>query len=132
MKERANLMSEPSRPPGKTTVATGVLLTIARLTTLKVPGVSRMYQSPAGVNRIFQKGDYGDGVNIYIEDDMVYADIHVIVKHDVNIREVSREIQQAVKRALSEMVGMDVGAINIYVENIDYPAMQSVQEQTNE
>jgi len=122
-------MSNTSRPPGKTTVATGVLLTIARLTTLQVRGVSRMYQYPVGVNRIFQKGDYGDGVNIYIEDDTVYADIHVIVKHDINIREVSRKIQQDVKRAFSEMVGMDVGAINIYVENIDYPARQAAQEQ---
>lgn len=123
-------MSDTTRPPGKTTVATGVLLTIARLTTLQVRGVSRMYQNPVTVNRIFQKGDYGDGINIYIEDDAVYADIHVIVKHDVNIREVSRKIQQDIKRAFSEMVGMDVGAINIYVENIDYPAMQqAAQEQ---
>jgi uncharacterized alkaline shock family protein YloU len=129
MKERAKLMSDTTRPPGKTTVATGVLLTIARLTTLQVRGVSRMYQNPVTVNRIFQKGDYGDGINIYIEDDAVYADIHVIVKHDVNIREVSRKIQQDIKRAFSEMVGMDVGAINIYVENIDYPAMQAAQEQ---
>lgn len=122
-------MSDTTRPPGKTTVATGVLLTIARLTTLQVRGVSRMYQNPASVNRIFQKGDYGDGVNIYIENDSVYADIHVIVKHDVNIREVSREIQQDVQRAFSEMVGMDVGAINVYVENIDYPTRQAAQEQ---
>ncbi len=124
-------MSETTRPPGKTTVATGVLLTIARLTTLQVRGVSRMYQYPVGVNRIFQKGDYGDGINIYIEDDAVYADIHVIVEHDVNIREVSRKIQQDVKRAFSEMVGMGVGAINVYVESIDYPAMQAAQEQQN-
>ena len=124
-------MSETTRPPGKTTVATGVLLTIARLTTLQARGVSRMYQYPVGVNRIFQKGDYGDGINIYIEDDAVYADIHVIVEHDVNIREVSRKIQQDVKRAFSEMVGMGVGAINVYVESIDYPAMQAAQEQQN-
>lgn len=117
-------MSNTTRPPGKTTVATSVLLTIARLTTLQVEGVSRMYQSPAGVNRIFQKGDYGDGVHILVEDDCVYADINVVLEHDVNIREVSRNIQIAVQRAFSEMVGMDVGHINVYVENIDYPTMQ--------
>lgn len=60
-----------SRPPGKTTVATGVLLTIARLTTLGVKGVCRMSQIPTGVDRIFRKAEYEDGVRIKIEDDRV-------------------------------------------------------------
>ena len=117
-------MVNSTRPPGKTTVATNVLLTIARLTTLQVEGVSRMHQFPSGVNRIFQRGDYGDGVHIKIEDDRVFADIHVVLKNDVNIREVSREIQNDVKRALSDMVGMEVGRINVHIENIDYPVDQ--------
>ncbi len=117
-------MENSTRPPGKTTVATNVLLTIARLTTLQVEGVSRMHQFPSGVNRIFQRGDYGDGVHIKIEDDRVFADIHVVLKNDVNIREVSREIQNDVKRALSDMVGMEVGRINVHIENIDYPVDQ--------
>ena len=83
-----------------------------------------MHQFPSGVNRIFQRGDYGDGVHIKIEDDRVFADIHVVLKNDVNIREVSREIQNDVKRALSDMVGMEVGRINVHIENIDYPVDQ--------
>jgi uncharacterized alkaline shock family protein YloU len=114
-------MDNTTRPPGKTTVATNVLLSIARLTTLQVEGVSRMHQFPGGVNRIFHKGDYGNGVHIKIEDDRVFADIHVVLKNGVNIREVSRTIQHEVKRALSEMVGMEVGRINVHIENIDYP-----------
>jgi len=29
-----------------------------------------------------------------------------------------------VKRAFSEMVGMEVGRINVHIENIDYPSEQ--------
>ncbi len=117
-------MSETTRPPGKTTVATNVLLTIARLTTLQIEGVSRMHNLPSGVSRIFHKGDYGEGVHIKIEDDRIFADVHVILENDVNIRDVSRNIQNEVRRAFSEMVGMDVGRINVHIENIDYPSPQ--------
>jgi len=46
--------------------------------------------------------------------------LHLILRQDVNIREVSRNVQQNVKRAIHEMVGMDVGQVNIHIEDIDY------------
>ena len=105
---------------GQTTIAPDVLLTIARLTTLKVDGVSRLSPVAAGVNRLFRRG-YGEGVRIEIDEDMVYADIYVILCNDVNIRDVSRTIQRNVGRAISEMIGMQIGRINIHIEDIDYP-----------
>lgn len=112
-------MSETPRPPGKTTVAPEVLLTIAKLTTLKVPGVSRLNPAVGSINRLLNPGA-SEGVRLEIHDDLVYADLHVILKHDTNIREVSRNIQRSVARALSDMVGMSIGRINIHIEDIDY------------
>jgi uncharacterized alkaline shock family protein YloU len=43
-----------------------------------------------------------------------------MLKEDVNIREVSRNVQQQVTRAIQEMVGMDVGEVNIHIEDMDY------------
>ncbi len=107
---------------GKTTIAPDVLLTIARLTTLKVPGVSRVWQLPtASVKKLLNKGHVGEGVVIQIIDDVVYADIYVVLKSDVNVRDVSYKIQVQVTRAISEMVGMNVGSVNIHVEDIDFP-----------
>lgn len=120
-------MSTSTRTPGKTTVATSVLLTIAHLTALRVEGVSQMYQLPVGVSRLFQKGDYRDGVHIKIEDERVFADLYVVLEHDVNVREIGRNIQVAVQRAFSEMVGMEVGRINVHIENIDYPAFNEAR-----
>jgi len=106
--------------PGKTTIAPEVLLTIARLTTLSVPGVSRLCVDPTGVPRLFNRG-FSEGVSIEVQDETVFADLYVILKNDVNIRDVSRNIQQKVARAISEMVGMQVGRVNIHIEDIDYP-----------
>lgn len=116
-------MSEPVRPIGKTTIALDVLLTIARLTTLSVPGVSRLSEvKNAGVKGLFKRGQTCEGVCIEVQDDTVYADLHVILDSEVNIRDVSRKIQHDVSRAISDMVGMRVGRINVHIEDIDYPA----------
>lgn len=112
-------MNNPQRPPGKTTIAPDVLVTIARLTTLSVPGVSSLAVGPGDVNRLFKKGD-NQGVRINVENNAVYADLYVILKKDVNVRDVCRSIQNQVARAISEMVGMEVGKVNVHVEDIDY------------
>ncbi|RPI22259.1 MAG: Asp23/Gls24 family envelope stress response protein, partial [Chloroflexota bacterium] len=45
----------------------------------------------------------------------------IILKNGTNIRDTSRKIQYEVARAISEMVGMQVGRVNIHIEDIDYP-----------
>ena len=104
---------------GKTTVSPEVLMTIARLSALGVPGVSRLAPVSGGVNRLFKRGT-GDGVRIETEENVVYVNLHLILKQDINIREVSRNVQQNVARAIEDMVGMDVGHVNIHIEDVDY------------
>jgi uncharacterized alkaline shock family protein YloU len=104
---------------GKTTVSPDVLTTIAKLSALSVPGVSRFAALPGGVNRLFKRG-VNEGIRIETEENVVNADLHLILKEDVNIREVSRNVQVQVARAIQEMVGMEVESINIHIEDIDY------------
>ena len=48
------------------------------------------------------------------------ADLYLHFERDVNVRNVSREVQQRITRAISEMVDMQVKEINVHVEDIDY------------
>jgi uncharacterized alkaline shock family protein YloU len=111
---------------GKTTIAPEVLHTIARLTTLNIDGVSRMCLSPSGVKRYFTKG-YSEGVRILLENDVVYADLYVVLKCNTNVKDISHNIQQQVARVLSETVGMQVGRVNVHIEDIDYPERTKAQ-----
>jgi uncharacterized alkaline shock family protein YloU len=104
--------------PGKTTIAPDVLVSIAKLTALSVPGVSRLAMIP-GAAGWFRK-EMSEGVQITVENNTVYADLFVIIKKEFNVREVSHSIQHQVSRAISEMVGMEIGKVNIHVEDIDY------------
>jgi uncharacterized alkaline shock family protein YloU len=119
-----NLLREQNmenQAPGKTTIAPEVLLTIARLNALSVPGVSRLSTAPGDVNQLLTRGT-NEGVKISVENGVVYVEIFVIVKSDNNIREVSHAIQAKVSRAIAEMVGMEVGKVNIHVEDVDFPS----------
>jgi uncharacterized alkaline shock family protein YloU len=113
-------MNDVTRTPGKTTIAPDVLLSIAKLTALSVPGVRKLSEQPADVSSIFTS-HRGEGVRIEVENNTVYADLFLVLFGDANVREVCKKVQEQVSRAISEMVGMEVGRVNIHVENINYP-----------
>lgn len=112
-------MTEEEHKTGRTTVAPDVMVTIAKMSALSVPGVSRMANISGGVNRLFKRGGH-DGVRIEVEDNVVVASLYLVLKQDMNIREVSRNVQAQVARAIQEMIGMEVGGIDIHIEDIDY------------
>lgn len=117
-------MPEYHRPPGKTTVSPDVLITIARMAALSVPGVSAMAPIPGGVDRFFRRG-INEGIRMTIHDNVAVGDVYLIVKEDVNIREVGRDVQQQVARAIQEMVGMDVVRLDVHIENIEYEGTEA-------
>ena len=104
---------------GTVRIAPQVLHTIARMTTLAVPGVVRMSDDlPASVDR-FLKGKTGKaGVHMEVIDDAVSVSLYLIVQQGVNVYQVCREVQEQVSRAIKDMVGMPVLAVNVYVENV--------------
>lgn len=108
-----------SRAPGATTIAPGVLVTIARLTALSVDGVAGMAAIPSSVNRFLRRGS-GEGVEIRIEDGTVAADLYLILERDTYLRDVSRQVQTEVTRAIEDMVGMDVKRVDVHIEDVHY------------
>jgi uncharacterized alkaline shock family protein YloU len=106
-------------PQGSTTIAPGVLVTIARLTALSVPGVTALAKVPGGVNRLFRRG-VAEGVRIDVDGQAVSVDLYLVLRHDSQVREVSRKVQAEVGRAIEEMVGMQVRRIDVHIEDMDY------------
>jgi uncharacterized alkaline shock family protein YloU len=103
---------------GKTTLTPDVLLTIARMAALEVEGVKRMAPVKGGVNSLFGRGN--EGVRMVVEDSNVLVDLYLVLDSGINIREVSRTVQQTVARAIAEMTGLEVGHVNIHIEDIEY------------
>jgi uncharacterized alkaline shock family protein YloU len=106
---------------GNTSISPEVLHKIARLTTLSVDGVSRMTCFRGGFEKLIGREEY-EGVKVQIKDGLVFVDVFVVLISGMNVRDISREIQTRVSRTISEIVGMDVGGVNIHIMDIDFNA----------
>jgi uncharacterized alkaline shock family protein YloU len=107
--------------PGTVTIAPEVLVTIAQLTTQDISGVYAMSTDWArGVNRFFGNTHVGDGVQVQVDGNQVTVDLYVVVEHDVNMLQLARSIQSEVTRAVVEMVGMSVRAVDVHIEDVHY------------
>ena len=105
---------------GRIIVAPGVLVTIARFTALATPGVVRMSRHWAGgMSRLLGHTSGDGGVEIAIEDQAVTADLYVVAQHDVNLLEMSRQFQAGVTRAIEELVGLEVWAVNVHIQDVE-------------
>ncbi|MDH7485962.1 MAG: Asp23/Gls24 family envelope stress response protein [Anaerolineae bacterium] len=107
--------------PGKVTIDPGVLVTIARLTALSIPGVCRMAQRTPP--RLLATGSTGEGTRIVVIDHAVTVDLYVIVHSGVNMLETGRAVQAEVTRAILDMVGMEVREVNVHIDDVEFPAV---------
>jgi uncharacterized alkaline shock family protein YloU len=101
---------------GRISIAPEVLVTTARLTALAVPGVSRLV-SPPGVGRLLAQ----NGVEVETVDDEVYIKVYVVTEPGVNMLAVGRKIRAEIARALQDMVGVKVAAVDVHIEDVASP-----------
>jgi uncharacterized alkaline shock family protein YloU len=115
---------------GTVTIAPQVLLTIARLTALSIPGVASMGSSFTGnVGRLLRRRSLGEGIRMRVEDDVVYLDLHIVVEPDVNLLELGHTIQQETSRAVNDMLGMQVGEVNVHIDDVIAAGLDTQQDE---
>jgi uncharacterized alkaline shock family protein YloU len=106
------------RKLGTVAISPAVLSTVARMTALSVPGVVRM--SPLGMDR-WLSPRRGDGVKVQVVDETVVLDLYVVAATDINMLQLSREIQSKVTRAVHDIVGMPVREVNVHILDVADP-----------
>ncbi len=104
--------------PGRVTIAPEVLIAIARLTTLNVPGVVRM--APTGLQGFLRRGG-PEGALVEVNGDSVHFDLFIVADAGANLRQVGQKIQAEIARAIRDMVGMGIEAINVHILDVIYP-----------
>jgi uncharacterized alkaline shock family protein YloU len=103
--------------PGSVTVEPTVLETIARLTALEVNGVEGIAERD--VDRLL--GVVGKSVAVQVRDGRVVVDLHIIAGPDKSLLQLGRQVQHSVTRAVQQMIGMPVEAVNVHIEDVAYP-----------
>jgi len=94
-------------------------MAIARMAAVKAVG------RPSTRSRSLFRRRSDEGVRMTMEDGVLSGDIYLVLEGDVNIRDVGREVQNQVARAVQEMVGTPVARIDVHVEDIDYPGAEA-------
>ena len=110
-------------PQDTITIAPSVLITIVQHAATQIAGISRMGAIPVNIVRLVQGTPMGSGVVLKIDDNRVSIDVYLVVMPDINIKSVSAEVQTAVTRSVEELVGMEVLAVNVHVEDVDYGSL---------
>ena len=103
-------MNDQSKVSGNTTIDNEVIDTIVRMTTTETPGVNRIFATSSN-----------PGVKVRIADGTVSADVYVVLDQRKNTIDVGRDLQKKISRAIQEMIGMEVGCINVHIEDYEFP-----------
>ena len=120
--DKVEAASGTASAPGRVMIAPAVLAQIVERSTLGVPGVAAMCSRHPRFDRLrgraLGESQPPSGVHVRVSDDTVHAEIAIIAQADANIFAVGQQIQREVGEALAQMVGMAVGEINVYVDDV--------------
>jgi uncharacterized alkaline shock family protein YloU len=51
------------------------------------------------------------------------VDLYVVAEPEANLLHLGQTLQNEVSRAIQEMVGMEVLAVNVYIQDVDFPPL---------
>lgn len=108
----------PGEASGVVRIAPQVLSTIVTNTALEIPGVVRMAQAPDQWTRWLGREIPRQGVSLTVKDNVVSADLYLVVEAGANIVNVGAAVQEEVSSALEHIVGMQVHEVNVYIQDV--------------
>lgn len=102
-------------------IAEEVIASIAALAATEVEGVSSLVAgSGVDFTDLLGKKQLSKGVKLAVEDNVVAADVSVLVKYGFAVNSVAQNVQQSVKAALENMAGLQTSAVNVHVAGITF------------
>jgi len=106
---------------GKIDVADQVIAVIAGSAAMDCYGLVGMASRKGlkdGIAELLGRENLSRGVEVRREGELLHLDLYVIVSYGTKISEVAHNIQSKVKYVLSEVVGLKVDFVNIFVQGV--------------
>lgn len=114
---------------GNVKISEEVIITIASVAVSEIDGISGTGTGIVeGLARKFAKRPAGGGIKVSMSDTDVTIDINVIMNYGVRIPEVAWNVQDAVKKQVELMTGLNVTKVNVRVVGIEIPADETAPE----
>jgi uncharacterized alkaline shock family protein YloU len=104
---------------------------MAGVATSEVRGVAGMSGGFAGgLAEVFGRRNLSKGVKVVTKNDTTTVDLYVIVKYGYRIPDLAYEIQETVKSTIENLSGIEVDAVNIHIQGIDYSEDQDIDSES--
>jgi uncharacterized alkaline shock family protein YloU len=101
-----------------------VITTVVRQVAETTPGVARL---AAGLSKdmrhVFRRRRATRGVSVTSEDGAVTVDLFVVATPNTVLLPLGQTLQHQVQRALTDVVGVPVRAVNVHFTDVDDPLM---------
>ncbi|MDN2452371.1 Asp23/Gls24 family envelope stress response protein [Lactobacillus sp. UCMA15818] len=120
MAENNNIIIESKEATlGQIEVAPEVIEVIIGIAAKQVEGVYSMRGSLANsVNELFGRKSRGKGVKLGQSLETLTVEIYVFLNYGVSVPKVASEIQEKVKQQLLFMTGLELAAVDVYVQGV--------------
>ena len=118
--KNANWSSKEISSIGEVMIADDVIATIAGLAATEVEGVSAMQGNVTNelVGKLGMK-NLTKGVHIKVTESGVAVDLSVQMRYGYSIPKTCKMIQEKVKAAIENMVGLSVEVVNVHIVGMD-------------
>ena len=104
---------------GTVSYSSDVIATIAGLAAVEISGVSGMSGSfVSGITEMLGRKDFTKGVKVELNNADCTVNMSLIVEYGVDIQKVCADVQNNVHKAIDSMTGLNILAINIFVQGI--------------
>lgn len=118
---------------GNIRISDDVVKTIAAKAASDVEGVYKLAGGVADeVSKILGKKRPTNGVKVEVGEKECSIEVFIIVEYGYLISDVAHEIQKAVLQAVSELSGLKVVEVNIYVQDVKIRSTEGTPETEGE
>ncbi len=117
---------------GNIKISDEVIETITSVAVSEIEGVSSTGSGFVdGIARRLSKKPSTGGIKATVGETTASVDINIVVKYGVRIPEVAWNVQDAVKREIELMTGLEVEKVNVKVVGIDIPEDEKQEDTDN-
>lgn len=118
---------------GKVNISDEVIATISGIAAMEIDGVHGMSGSTIGdiAEKLGAKKSPQKGVKVVKDENGAEIDVYIVVEYGKRIPELAWEVQENVKNSVETMTGIDVKAVNVRIEGVNFPKPKK-QEKTKE
>ena len=103
---------------GSVRIARRVLRTVVEEAALAIPGVARLASGVSQWPQLLGRPLPRHGVGLTLHGDLATVDVYVITAAGANMVKIGSAVQEAVGAAIEHILGLRVGEINVYIQDV--------------